>query len=91
MYNSLQQVTKDFNLYVVCFDDATFEILSGLNYRNLIPVSLKQFEDEAMLQIKPNRTAAEYCWTCSASVIWFCMNNFKLPNCAYLDADMYFY
>ncbi|MGZ4089302.1 MAG: glycosyl transferase [Bacteroidia bacterium] len=91
MYNSLQQVTKDFNLYVVCFDDATFEILSGLNYRNLIPVSLKQFEDEALLKIKPTRTAAEYCWTCSASVIWFCMNNFKLPNCAYLDADMYFY
>jgi len=91
MYQSLNAVAANFTLYIVCFDDATYLILKKLNYPNLVPVSLKEFENEELLKIKPGRTAAEYCWTCSSSVIWYCMHTFKLNNCAYLDADMYFY
>ncbi len=91
LHKSLMAVAKNFDLYVICFDDATYNILKELNYNNLIPISLKEFEDEELLKIKPTRTAAEYCWTCSSASIWFCIKTFKLENCAYLDADMYFY
>jgi len=91
MYNSLKKAAKNFELYVICFDDATFEILSKLSYPDLIPVALKDFEDEELLKVKPTRSAAEYCWTCTPSVILYCINTFKLQSCAYLDADMFFY
>lgn len=91
MYESLKAVCNDFTLFVVCFDANTHAILKALNYEQLIPVSLGEFEDEKLLSIKPGRTATEYCWTCSASVIWYCINTYKLPNCAYIDADIFFY
>lgn len=91
MYESLRAVDKDATLYVVCFDESSYHILNTLNYDGLVPVSLKDFEDEELLKVKPTRTATEYCWTCSASVIWYCMHRYKLTNCAYVDADMFFY
>jgi hypothetical protein len=91
MYDSLNEVSNDFTLYVVCFDDVTYELLKELKRPNLVPVSLAEFEDTELLRVKPSRTAAEYCWTCSAAVVWYCMNTYKLNNCAYIDADMYFF
>lgn len=91
MYESLKKVSADFALYVVCFDYNTYTMLKELKYHNLIPVSLKEFEDEKLLSIKAGRTATEYCWTCSASVIWYCIRHYNLNNCAYIDADMFFY
>lgn len=91
MYHSLKAAAKDFTLYVVCFDDATYKILKDLHYPDLVPISLAEFENEDLLRVKPGRTAAEYCWTCSSSVIWHCVKTFQLDNCAYIDADMYFY
>lgn len=91
LYESLVQNCKDFHLYVFAFDDKTFEFLSNANYKNLTPISLKQFEDEKLLSIKTTRSAAEYCWTCTPSTILYCLNNFKIDNCTYIDADMCFY
>ncbi len=91
MYTSLKAEAKNFDLYVICFDNVTYEILKKLNHDNLIPVSLKEFEDEELLKIKPSRTAAEYCWTCSSSSVLYCIEHFKLDNCTYVDADLYFY
>jgi hypothetical protein len=91
MYESLKAVAADFNLYVVCFDDITYDILKKLNREKLVPIPLSEFEDEELLRIKPGRTAAEYCWTCSSSTVLYCLNKYKLESCAYVDADMYFY
>jgi len=54
-------------------------------------VSLKDFEDKELLRVKPTRSAAEYCWTCTSSTILYSMNHFNLQNCTYVDADMMFY
>lgn len=54
-------------------------------------VSLHQFEDSELLRVKPTRTAAEYCWTSTASTILYSINTFGLQNCTYIDADMCFY
>ncbi len=91
LYESLKAVSRDFSLYVVCFDESTYTILKALNYDQLFPISLKDFEDEKLLKVKSQRTPTEYCWTCSASVIWYCFKTYQLANCIYVDADMYFY
>lgn len=91
MYNSLKEHCTSFCLYVFAFDNEVYTKLKELNYDNLVVISLNEFENEDLLKIKPTRTRAEYCWTCTPSTILYCLEKFKLENCTYLDADIYFF
>lgn len=91
MYHSLEAHCTNFHLYVFAFDTACFNILTSLNLPNLTVISMQDFEDEALLKVKPSRTRAEYCWTCSSSTILYVLNNFPVDHCTYLDSDLYFF
>lgn len=91
LYDSLLSVCENFVLYVFAFDEKCFQILKDLDYANLIPVSLKEFEDERLLQARSNRTEREYCWTCSCHTIKYVLEKKKENICTYIDVDMYFY
>src|SRR3989304_9158872 len=91
MYRSLEKCCENFHLYIFAFDDKTYEILNKLQLKKATVVSLKDFEDEKLLAVKPTRTKAEYCWTCTSSTILYTIEKFNLPSCTYLDADLYFY
>jgi len=91
LYHSLKETCEDFKLYIFAFDDRSHKILRELNLHNTIIISLNEFEDDELLKIKPSRTAAEYCWTCTPSIILFCIEKYNLEICTYIDADMQFY
>lgn len=91
LYQSLQKHCPDFHLYVIAFDDATYNYFQKFPQKNLTAISLAQFEDEKLLSIKSSRSATEYCWTCTASTVLYCITTFNLDHCVYLDADMCFY
>ena len=91
MYESLLRNCSDFHLYVFAFDDKTKEYLNSQNLEKLTVVSLKEFEGEELLRVKPTRTAGEYCWTSTSSTILYSINNFGLDHCTYIDADLIFY
>lgn len=91
MYQSLQKQCPDSHLYVIAFDDITYDYFQKYPQKNLTAISLTQFEDEKLLAIKPTRSAGEYCWTCTASTVLYCINTFQLDHCVYVDADMCFY
>lgn len=91
LYESLLEVSPTFHLYIIAFDDNCYQYLKKKNLQFITPISLKDFEDPALLAVKSTRSAAEYCWTCTPSVILYCLQRFKLDACTYLDADMYFY
>jgi len=91
LYDSMMNVCPDSHLYVFAFDDVCYNFLKAKAYKNLTVISLKEFEDEKLLEIKSSRTSAEYCWTCTASVIRYAIKTYNLPQCTYLDADMIFY
>lgn len=91
MYQSLERQCENFHLYVFAFDDTCYEFFKKENYPKLTVVSLKEFEDKDLLRIKPGRSAGEYCWTCASSTILYSIETYKLDNCTYIDADMYFY
>lgn len=92
LYDSLCKTCGcDFRLYIMAFDDKSYEFLKDLNLSYMTVANLKDFETEELLKIKPTRTRAEYCWTCGPSVIWYFMNNYNLDSCTYLDADLMFY
>jgi hypothetical protein len=75
----------------VAFNDECYRYLSDFHEKELTVISLADFENEKLLQVKPGRTPAEYCWTCTPSIISFCIETYMLPSCTYLDADMIFY
>ena len=91
MYESLSRHCKDFHLYVFAFDSKTFEVLRKFNLSNTTIISLDQFEDKELLKVKKERSKVEYLWTCSSSIILYVLENYKVDNCTYLDADIYFF
>jgi hypothetical protein len=91
LHGSLLKNCPDFNLYIFAFDDISYEILNEKNLPNTTIVSLKQFENESLLSVKKERNVAEYCWTCTPFTIKYCIENFNLDNCTYIDADTFFY
>lgn len=91
LYWSLKRVCPEFRLFVFAFDDILAEALEKMALPEVTVVTLKEFEDEELLRVKPTRTAVEYCWTCTASTILYCLNNFDIDHCTYLDADLCFF
>ena len=91
LFESLKKTETDFHLFVVAFDDECYSYLKNLDKRELTVISFTEFEDEKLKQVKSQRTTAEYCWTCTPSIILYCIKQFQLPSCTYVDADMVFY
>jgi len=91
MYESLRLCAKEFHLYIFPFDARSLKILRELNLDHVTLISLKEFENEDMLHVKPTRSKGEYCWTCTPYAIQYALEKFDLPQCTYLDADLCFY
>jgi len=91
MHQSLINVCTDFQLYIFAFDEKTYTVLLQLQLKDVTVISLSEFEDPELLSVKPSRTKAEYCWTCASSTILYCLNNFDIDHCTYVDSDLFFY
>ena len=91
LYYSLESYCKKFHLYIFAFDNIIYEILIGLKLKSATIISLSEFEDKQLLQVKQSRNRAEYCWTSTSSTILYCLVNFDIDHCTYLDADLYFF
>ena len=91
LYRSLMEQANHFHLYIFAFDKAVDDILRKMDLPNVTVISLNEFETPALLSVKQHRTVAEYCWTCTPSIILYCLNQFKLQDICYLDADLYFF
>jgi hypothetical protein len=91
MYESLKKHSDDFHLYIFAFDDKSYDLLKKLDLNFITIISLKEFEDEELLKVKDERSAGEYCWTCTPSTIKYCIETYSLDSCTYLDADLYFF
>jgi hypothetical protein len=77
---------------VLCMDEATHQVLSQLNISGVDLLRLKDVEDDDLLRVKPGRSIAEYCWTLSASLCWYVMQNYpNAESVTYLDADLMFF
>lgn len=91
LYRSLERVCESFHLYIFAFDETCFAVLKRLNLKHATIVSLREFEDDELLRIKPTRNRAEYCWTSTSSTILYVIEKYGVDMCTYLDADMMFF
>lgn len=91
MYRSLLNVCDDFHLYVFCFDDVAFNVLSKMNLSHMDIIHHTKIETEKLLELKKERSKAEFCWTCTPVIIDYVLDNYDVENCTYIDADVYFF
>lgn len=92
MYHSLIQHNNNICLFVLCMDDVTYRILEKLKLPRLVLIRLKEFETKELLSIKAERSVAEYCWTCTPSILSYIIHKFPEINyLTYLDADLMFF
>lgn len=91
LYRSLEKVTEDFQLFIFCFDDKSREVLRKQNFPHATILHHSDFEDERLLELKAERSKAEYCWTCTPVIIEYVLHNYPVESCTYIDADLYFF
>ena len=91
LHNSMQKVVKEYLLWILCVDKATYKILSKLNLPNVTLLELDKLETADLLEVKPKRTKAEYCWTLTPFAIKFVFENSNIvKRVTYIDADIWF-
>jgi hypothetical protein len=95
LYESLRRhCRRPFILWILCFDDETYDTLSRLNLPGVRLITQQEFEagDEALARAKADRSRVEYYWTCTPSLpLYVLRHNPQVDIITYLDADLYFY
>lgn len=92
LYHSLLRHAGDFHLWIICFDTLAYQLLQALHLEKGTAIPLAEFEDDALLQVKPQRTWQEYCWTSTPSTLLYVLNiDASVDAITYLDADLMFF
>ncbi|KDB08742.1 hypothetical protein LIG30_2200 [Burkholderia sp. lig30] len=92
MYQSLERHAGDFRLHILCMDDHAYDLLARLALPRAELIRLTDFEDQALLAVKADRTVAEYCWTCAPCLpVYMLERHPEVDFITYLDADLLFY
>ncbi len=92
MYKSLSKHHSNFNLYVFCFDDLSYQVIKGLKYKNLIAFHSSDFENKELLKCKEDKTKLyEYYWACKPYSILKVMKDTKADIVTYIDSDFMFF
>jgi hypothetical protein len=88
--SSLERHAGPYTLWVLCVDDAAFEVLQKLALPNLRPLSIEQVLTDELRRIKPSRTRAEWCWTLTPFTPKFVFDaDPTAQRVTYLDADVW--
>lgn len=91
LYQSLERLGEKFTLWILCVDDAAFDVLSKLEltHARLLPLAI--YETEALLTVKNRRTRGEYCWTLTPFAPSFVFDaDSTVSRVTYVDADLWF-
>jgi hypothetical protein len=81
-------------IYVVCMDELTRVLLEKCAIPQVVLVPLHAIEngDEALLAARGDRTAVEYLWTSTPTIILRLLERHAaIDMITYVDADMFFY
>ena len=92
LYDSLLEHLPEAKLWVLCMDDQLEEQLKQLNLPNLEIVRLEDVCSDEILQLKAERSQAEFCWTLTPYSFSYVFELDPSIQClTYLDADIFFF
>jgi hypothetical protein len=91
LHSSMERHIKNYNLWILCVDDETHEVLTKLKLSNVHLLKLSKLETENLLRVKPLRSKGEYCWTLTPFAPRFVFEaDTEVKQVTYLDADLWF-
>lgn len=91
MLKSLRASGTNSAVYVLAMDEICCRVLNSIKMENVIVITLENFLNEELAECRKNRSGAEFCWTCTASLISYVFEIYQEKICTYIDADLYFY
>jgi len=92
LYRSMRERAGAFRLWVLCMDTTVEARLRELDLPDVRLIPLHEIETEALLAVKPGRTAGEYCWTLTPFVPECVLaRDPSATRVTYIDADLYFF
>lgn len=94
LYHSLQSHCPEFQLWILCLDDACHEFFERESLPGIRAIPLQQLlaADPGLEEARGNRSLIEFYFTCSSSLTWYVMQqDAEQELVTYLDADLYFY
>lgn len=88
---SMERHVRAYILWILCVDDETYEVLGRLDLPNLRRLKLSDLETPELLEVKPKRTIAEYCWTLTPFAPKFVFEaDSTIERVTYIDSDLWF-
>jgi len=92
LHDSLLRHAQPFQLWIVCMDQEVHEQLESLRLPHVSLMHLADFESQALLDVKPGRSKAEYCWTVTPfTAEWVFSQDTQVERVTYIDADLWFF
>lgn len=93
LYNSIAKFYNDCTFYFFCFDEVSCDYFNRLNLNNVIIISSQELEATFpdLEKSKHTRNLVEYFFTCTPSTCKYVMEQYKVDEIVYLDADLFFY
>jgi hypothetical protein len=94
LYHSMTKHCPNYMLWILCMDETTYTLLNKLKLKNTVLIELKTLEktNPKLLDVKNDRNAGEYSWTCKPDLLIYILgSNPELESITYLDSDLFFF
>lgn len=91
LYRSLMKTAREFRLYTLCMDQASYDMILKLDQPNLVPIHLSEIENDETRAVRANTTHGQFCWVCQPLVCIYVLDKFKVDMVTYLEADSMFF
>lgn len=62
-----------------------------MHIKNTKLILFENIISDELIQIRKQRTRAEFCWTCTPYIVEYTFDHYHVDICTYIDADLYFY
>ena len=94
LYASLRRHCPPFQLWVLCLDRTSLEVMAKLQLPGVELIAFEDLErgDPELLGVKGTRSTVEYYFTCTPSLPRFILRRCpEVDRITYLDADLFFF
>jgi hypothetical protein len=90
LHASMRRHAGPFTLWVLCMDERTKVVLDGLALPEVRTIALTDVETAELLEVKPGRSRAEYCWTLTPFTPRIVFDrDHDVQRVTYVDADVF--